>query len=173
MPALLDPKNDYVFKRLFADDPDLAVALINDLRPDLPLITWVDVLNPSINASELSGKGIVLDVRARCADGHQYNIEMQVQVQRQPDWGSRSVFYLARLFSQQLAAGAEYRATPDAIGIHLLDFDLFTANDLERTQALWRFEMRDASQPGVVLGSELQLNVLELRKANRLGLLHE
>ena len=33
-------------------------------------------------ATELSGKGVVLDVRARYVDGHQYNIEMQVQRQR-------------------------------------------------------------------------------------------
>ena len=33
-------------------------------------------------ATELSGKGVVLEVRARYVDGHQYNIEMQVQRQR-------------------------------------------------------------------------------------------
>lgn len=49
MPDLLDPRNDYVFKRLFAEAPDLLVALINDLRPDLPDITAVAVLNPHID----------------------------------------------------------------------------------------------------------------------------
>lgn len=29
---LLDPKHDYVFKRLFGEAPALLVALINDLR---------------------------------------------------------------------------------------------------------------------------------------------
>lgn len=77
--ALLDPKNDYVFKRLFAEAPDLLLALINDLRPDLPPITSVEVLNPNIEAGELSGKYIILDVLARDADGHQYNVEMQVR----------------------------------------------------------------------------------------------
>tara|TARA_R110002110_G_scaffold413231_1_gene640310 strand:- start:55 stop:966 length:912 start_codon:yes stop_codon:yes gene_type:complete len=167
MVALLDPKNDYVFKRLFAGDPELTVALINDLRPGLPPVASVEILNPVISASELTGKGIVLDVRARCVDGHQYNIEMQVQ--RQLDWGSRSLFYLARLLSQQLSAGEEYQAVASAIGIHLLDFDLFTGSMAERGQALWRFEMRDATQPDVTLGSELQLTVIELKKADRLG----
>jgi hypothetical protein len=51
----------------------------------------------------------------------------------------------------------------------LLDFDLFTGTKAEREQALWRFEMRDAAQPDVVLGSELQLTVIELKKADRLG----
>ena len=41
MAALLDPKNDYVFKRLFAADPELTVALINDLRPDVPRVESV------------------------------------------------------------------------------------------------------------------------------------
>ena len=165
--TLLDPKNDYVFKRLFAGDPELTVALINDLRPDLPQVLSVEILNPNIEAAELTGKGVVLDVRARCVDGHQYNIEMQVQ--RQRDWGARSLFYLARLLSQQLDAGEEYRAVSNAIGIHLLDFDLFVSSSAQRQQALWRFEMRDANLPDVLLGSELQLTVIELRKADRLG----
>ena len=61
MVALLDPKNDYVFKRLFASDPELTVALINDLRPGLPRVEWVEIPNPTIEAAELTGKGIVLD----------------------------------------------------------------------------------------------------------------
>ena len=48
MVTLLDPKNDYVFKRLFAGDPDLTLALINDLRPDLPRVVSVEILNPTI-----------------------------------------------------------------------------------------------------------------------------
>ena len=63
--TLLDPTNDYVFKRLFAENPDLLVALINDLRPDLPAITRVDITNPNIEPSELAGKYIILDVLAR------------------------------------------------------------------------------------------------------------
>ena len=32
MTDLLDPKNDFVFKRVFADEPELLVALINAVR---------------------------------------------------------------------------------------------------------------------------------------------
>lgn len=100
---LLDPKNDYVFKRLFAEAPDLLLALINDLRPDLPPVTSVEVLNPNIEAGELSGKYIILDVLARDAQGHQYNVEMQVR--RYNAWGQRSLYYLARMLSDQLMPG--------------------------------------------------------------------
>lgn len=163
---LLDPKNDYVFKRVFGEDPALLVALINDLRPDLPEIQSVEILNPGINAEELRGKYIVLDVLARDADGHAYNVE--IQVRRYGAWHQRALYYLARMLASQLDAGEDYDQLRAAVGIHLLDFDLFTETPEQREQALWRFEMRDAHQPEVTLGNRLQLTLIELKKADRL-----
>jgi predicted transposase/invertase (TIGR01784 family) len=166
--ALLDPKNDYVFKRLFGEAPTLLVSLINDLRPDLPEIRAVEILNPGINAEELRGKYIILDLLARDAPGHAYNIE--IQVRRYGAWGARALYYLARMLAQQLEQGEEYAHLRAAVGIHLMDFDLFTATPAQCAQAQWRFEMRDARQPSVTLGNRLQLNLIELKKADRLGL---
>ncbi|WP_338018723.1 hypothetical protein [Ectothiorhodospira variabilis] len=42
---------------------------------------------------------------------------------------------------------------PASVGLHLLDFDLFTHSEAERRQAVWRFEMRDETQPEVTLGN--------------------
>ena len=168
MSTLLDPTNDFVFKRLFAGAPELLVHLINDLRPDLPDIAAVEVLNPTIEPDELTGKYIVLDVLARDGEGHCYNIE--VQVRRYGAWHQRGLFYLARTLGQQLGSGEDYGELRASVGIHLLDFDLFTENEAQREQAVWRFEMRDECQPEVSLGNILQMNLIELNKADRLGL---
>ena len=168
MSDLLDPTNDYVFKRLFAEAPDLLVDLINDLRPDLPDITSVDILNPNIEASELTGKYIILDVLARDGDGQCYNVE--IQVRRYGAWHKRGLFYLARTLGTQLSTGEDYQELRASVGLHLLDFDLFTATENERQQAMWRFEMRDETQPAISLGNILQMNLIELNKADRLGL---
>jgi hypothetical protein len=62
--SLLDPKNDFVFKKLFADAPDLLAALINAVRPDETPITVVVVLNPRCSRGQVShyrekaGKGV-------------------------------------------------------------------------------------------------------------------
>ncbi|EIC23709.1 Rpn family recombination-promoting nuclease/putative transposase [Thiorhodovibrio frisius] len=168
MRELLDPTNDYVFKRLFAEAPELLVALINDLRPDFPDITSVEILNPNIEPSDLTGKYIILDVLARDTEGHCYNVE--IQVRRYGAWHKRGLFYLARTLGGQLSAGEDYQELRASVGLHLLDFDLFIANDAERQQALWRFEMRDERQPNVSLGNILQMNLIELKKADRLGL---
>jgi hypothetical protein len=89
--GLLDPKDDDVFKRVFGEAPELVVTLINDLRPDLPEIRDVEVINPGIRAEELSGKYIILDVLARDAAGHRYDVE--IQVRRYGAWHRRGLHY--------------------------------------------------------------------------------
>ena len=166
--SLLDPKNDYIFKRIFTEHPDALVHLINDLRPDLPTIAEVEILNPTITPEEMTGKSIVLDVLAQDSDGNRYNIEMQVR--RYNEWGKRSAYYLAKMLTDQLSAGDDYTELNAVIGIHLLDFDLYTADTAQQNQAVWRFELRDEQQPDVKLGNDFQLNLIEMKKADRLGL---
>jgi predicted transposase/invertase (TIGR01784 family) len=127
MAELLNPTNDYVFKRLFSDSPD---------------------------------------VLAKDEQGGQYNIE--IQVYRFHNWYQRSLYYLSRMMATQLKSGIDYNRVGANVGVHLLDFDLFTTTDSERAQASWCFEMRDATQPQVSMGNLLQLNLLELAKASRL-----
>ncbi len=119
----------------------------------------------TIEPSELSGKYIVLDVLARDSDSHCYNVE--IQVRRYGAWHKRGLFYLARTLGNQLGIGEDYQELRAAVGLHLLDFDLFSATEAERAQAIWRFEMRDERQPGVTLGNVLQMNLVELNKADR------
>lgn len=43
-------------------------------------------------------------------------------------------------------------------------------NGVSEALTIWRFEMRDGLQPDVSLGDTLQLNLIEMKKADRLGL---
>ena len=47
--TLLDPRNDYVFKRLFAASPELLADLINAVRSEEPAVEVIEVLNPRID----------------------------------------------------------------------------------------------------------------------------
>ena len=167
MAELLNPTNDYVFKRLFSESPDVLASLINDLRPQAPPIGGLVIVNPEILPHDIEGKLIRLDVLAKDEQGGQYNIE--IQVYRFQNWYQRSLYYLSRMMATQLKSGIDYNRVGANVGVHLLDFDLFTTTDSERAQASWCFEMRDATQPQVSMGNLLQLNLLELAKASRLG----
>ena len=159
MQGLLDPKNDFVFKKLFVGAPDLLADLINAVRSEEAPIEIVDILNPRIEPEDLSGKCIVLDVLASDSRGQMFNIEMQLRVLAM--WLERSLYYLAGAYVDQLKRGGDYATLKPVIGISLLDFDLFTG-----THAHWRFRLRDDSQSNVAL-EHLQLHVLELRKLDR------
>lgn len=95
---------------------------------------------------------------------------VEIQVRRYGAWHKRGLLYLARTLGGQLDAGEAYQELRASVGLHLLDFDLFDATDSARQQAVWRFEMRDERQPAVTLGNILQMNLIELKKADRLGL---
>ena len=163
---LLDPKNDFVFKKLFAQAPALLAELINAVRSTSPPVQVLEVLNPVITPEELTGKFIVLDVLAEDAAGRRYNIEMQAR--RDPDWRARSLYYLARMLGQQLNRGDDYTQLKSVIGIYLLDFDLNEGLH-EQRQAVWCYELRDRLGSDSVLSDEVELNFIELRKADRLA----
>lgn len=160
--TLLDPRNDFVFKRLFVKSLPLLADLINAVRVGEPPVTVITVLNPQIAATELKGKYIELDILAKDKDGQLFNIEMQMS--RREKWSARSMVYMAKTLGTQLKAGVDYAKLKPVIGIHLLVYDLFP----EQEQAIWCFEMRDRINPAVRLGSELQLYIVELPKSDRL-----
>jgi len=175
---LLDPKNDYVFKRLFTQAPELLVSLINAIRDREPPIASLEILNPSIDPQTLCGKHIVLDVLAVDVEGRRFNVEMQVQ--RHRAWGSRSLYYLAKLLSGQLKSGEGYESLRPVVGIHIMDFDYFKeqavihgaeqpkgSDPLATEQYVWCFALCDRDQPQITMGEELQLHFLELPKALR------
>jgi len=163
MTDLLDPKLDVVFKMQFAEKVDLLIDLINAVRSDAPPVMALEIRNPQITAEELEGKHIVLDILAQDAIGAYYNVEMQTN--RHAGWQARSVYYLARALSAQLDAGEGYARLQPVVGVHLLDFDLFPT---EPDVALWTFEMRARQRHRVLLDDSMELNVIELPKADRL-----
>jgi hypothetical protein len=154
------------------------VSLINAIRDREPPIASLEILNPSIDPQTLSGKHIVLDVLAVDVEGRRFNVEMQVQ--RHRAWGSRSLYYLAKLLSGQLKSGEGYESLRPVVGIHIMDFDYFKeqavihgpeqpngSEPLATEQYVWCFALRDRDQPQITMGEELQLHFLELPKALR------
>jgi hypothetical protein len=63
MADLLETRNDFVFKRIFADEPELLVALINAVRFRAPPIAGLKARNPAIDPAALQGKYVILAFR--------------------------------------------------------------------------------------------------------------
>lgn len=101
MPALLTPKLDFVFKLLFASDPEILLSLVNSVLayPEHLRIAQLEVKNPAILPEELTEKFIILDILAIDERRQQYDIEMQVQ--RYAAYPERALYYLSRLYGKR------------------------------------------------------------------------
>ncbi len=165
---LLDPRNDYVFKRIFASRINLLNDLVNVVRGDAAPLILTEVLNPNILPEDITGKEIILDILA--VDDQGRNVDVEVQVTGRHHYPARVLYYAARTFVDQLAEGQNYGKLRSVVGVHVLDFSLFKeAGDRDRAQ--WRFAMASCHQPQKLLDTQLELNFLELTKLkDRLGL---
>jgi predicted transposase/invertase (TIGR01784 family) len=158
---LLDPRNDYVFKRIFASHIDLLNDLVNVIRGDAEPLRLTQVLNPDILPEDITGKEIILDILAVDSQGRTVDVEVQVSGRRH--YPARVLYYAARAFVEQLAEGEDYSKLRSVIGVHILDFSLFKEAE-DRDQAQWRFCMLTHHEPRRALDTQLELNFLELPK---------
>jgi predicted transposase/invertase (TIGR01784 family) len=164
MKPLLSPKNDFVFKKLFASDAEILTDLINHVlgRSGPDRIVSVDILNPEIPPEEIEKKFIVLDIRATDETGREFDIEMQVR--RYEDYPKRTLYYLCRMYGGQLGAGEPYATLHPVVGIHFLDYALFPDGPDFR----YHFSFRDVRHPNLSLTDDLSLHVFELPGIERL-----
>jgi len=163
---LLTPKSDLVFKLLFTADKDILVNLINSVLnlPEERLITSAEIKNPGILPDEITKKFIILDIRAADNMGSCYNIEMQVQ--KYESYPKRTLFYISRMYADQLKSGDDYGSLVPVIGIHFLDYTLFPGNP----DFHFHFYMRDIRYPYLVLADDLSVHIFELSKADKSGI---
>lgn len=146
----LNRLNDYFFKRLMGDDKrsDLTLRFLNLIlnRTEENAFKKVEFLNPEYNPLTKDGKLAILDIKASVDDKTFVNIELQVS--RQNYMPKRSMFYISRMFSEQMVNG-----------INLLDFILF--DDIDAWHNVARFRLDDTDK---ILTDCMSLHFLELPK---------
>jgi predicted transposase/invertase (TIGR01784 family) len=118
------PKIDLVFRKLFGDEEskDILLSLINGVI-ETPLLTDLTIKNPYSLAANVGDKTNILDIKAVDQDGVWYDIEMQVGELGM--YGKRALYYLSKMYVDQLTEGVDYSTLNKTIGIHLIDFDYF------------------------------------------------
>lgn len=163
MNHLLTPKLDLVFKLLFTKNIAILIDLLNAVLnlPAAQSISQVTVKNPTILPEEITNKFIILDIYAVDNHGDQYDIEMQAQ--KYPAYPERSVYYLCKLYANQLDAGEFYEQLQPVIGIHFLNYEAFP----EYSEFHLCFELRERRHHNLRLTDDFVLHFLELPKLEK------
>ncbi|MCW5872094.1 MAG: Rpn family recombination-promoting nuclease/putative transposase [Candidatus Eremiobacteraeota bacterium] len=156
--------NDIIFKIVFGSPKNerLLRSLLNailELEGE-DKIVQLSLLANDVGKAYHDEKGAILDVRARDGHNRQYNIE--VQLKEQTSYIQRSLFYLSKLYSEQLERGRKYGDLRRTVAISILEFPLFP--DLAGLHTRFRF---CDPRHNLELSDILEIHYLELSKFRR------
>ncbi|MDR3224654.1 MAG: Rpn family recombination-promoting nuclease/putative transposase [Holosporales bacterium] len=159
----LTPKNDVIFKMIFADPKHTRVLVhfLNSVIKQEPPIRSIEIQKTELIPEYADKKGIRLDIVATTNTGEIVNIEMQKK--NEGDMAARSLFYWSKLFSAQLIVGGEFSELKRTISINILDFTMFqAAYDYGNGISIAKNEGRDE---GLAEGEAIGLEKGKLEKA--------
>ncbi len=162
--TLLSPRLDIIFIKLFSEDTELLVNLINSVLelPEDRRILSVEVRTPILLPEAVTKKFNILDVRAEDNNGNKYDIEMQVQ--KYAAYPKRALFYVCRLYVSEMKPGEDYDVLKPTIGIHFLNYEQFP----DHPDFHYHFEMKDIRYPDLRLTDDISLRIFELPKLEKL-----
>ena len=117
------PTVDVCFKKLMSN-PAVRKGFISSLLGVDPETIRETTLLPTILPQDYPDDKLgILDVRIRMDDGRQIDMEMQVAYFEY--WDERILFYLSKIFTDQLKKGDPYENLKQCIHVSILDFTRF------------------------------------------------
>ncbi|MDR1463574.1 MAG: Rpn family recombination-promoting nuclease/putative transposase, partial [Azoarcus sp.] len=159
----LSPRNDIVFKMLFGDarNVDILTAFL-EAALDLPPEDYeeVTIVDPHLARENPKDKLGILDVKVRTPSGKIIDIEIQLSDQAQ--MRARIVYYLARMVTEQIGEGDDYRKIERSICILVTDYVLVSENRNYHN----RYQLHDPGT-GSCFTDLLEVDTLELPKLPR------
>ncbi len=134
--ALLPPKMDFVFKRIFGNEnhPNVLISFLNAVLNPVDPIQSVVLKDTTIEKSHLEDKYSRLDVKAITNKGEHINIE--IQLKDEYNIIKRSLYYWSKLYEGQLENGENYQKLSRTICINLLDFNLLNHSNFHSVYRL-------------------------------------
>ena len=152
-------KADFVFKELFAHEKVRKQFLSDVLEIPMELIKSVRMANPFLRKTFRRQKQGIMDIVLVLNDDTKIDIEMQVY--RQEHYIQRKLYYLARMYTDDLMIGERYKKLRRCISISLVDFELLP--DTEEYHNIYLLR----NEAGKELTDLWEIHIIELGKSLR------
>ena len=154
-------KIDIIFKRVFgnANNEEIIAAFISDML-DIPRnrITKIEIKNVELPPEELDQKFSRLDLNL-FVDGRKINIEMQVN--KEAAYKERTLFYWAKLYSDDLDSGEDYSKLSQTICVNIINFNLF---DCDNYHSHFMLKEKERDE---IMSDKLAIHFFELKKVGK------
>ena len=140
--GLLDPKVDFVFKNIFGSEkhPERLMSFLNAILKPIKKITKVEIKGTDIGKKIIEDKYSRLDVKATTSNNEIINVEIQLNffenetrlsLSKRPCqikdlecllMIKRSMYYLSKMYEEQLGEGEDYSKIKRTVCINILNF---------------------------------------------------
>lgn len=120
---LMKPKIDFAFKEIMNDEKARIGFLSAVLHLEPETIKSTRILNPYLRQTHEDDKLGILDVRVLMNDDTE--IDTEIQLSELKIWADRSLFYAAKMYTDQIKPGQKYTVFKKCVSISILDFVLF------------------------------------------------
>ena len=157
---IMKPKVDFCFKELM-EEPEVRrgfISAVLGIRPEE--IIQTTLLPTHLRKESQEEKLGILDVRVLLNGDIQINMEMQVAPFEL--WAERSLFYLGKMYIDQIKEGEDYDVLKKCIHIGILDFVMFQEDE----EFYSRFHIWE-DQRHRKYTDKLEVHILELPKLDR------
>ena len=162
---LLDPKNDYTFKRIFGymGNEEITKSLITAIVDNIE-ITHIKLDLKEITPQDLKDEKFgILDIRAEINHSIQTNIEMQMIDKK--DIENRIIFYWSKLYSESIKLGKNYIDAKRTIIILFVNYEIKGLEKIKKYLSKWH--IREDEYCEMILTNNLEIYIIELPKCER------
>ncbi len=151
-------KLDIIFKRMFGDakNEKIIIAFLSDLL-EIPRerIKKITIENVELVPEYMEQKFSRLDLKMYLDDSV---VNIELQVNREPYFNDRTLFYWSKIYSDELKAGEEYGELRQTICINIINFNQFACEDYHSHFKVMETERHE------VLSDKFAIHFFELRK---------
>ena len=167
LPEIVKPKLDIIFKRIFGDvkNKEIVMRFLSDLL-EIPRESMKDIHfeNVDLSPKYLDLKFSRLDLKIELKDVNDFNdkiINVEMQVNSEPAFRERTLYYWSKMYSEELKSGQEYDLLKQTICINIINFNLF---DSLEYQSHFQILEKDRHE---LLTDKFQIYFFELRKLKK------
>ena len=151
------PTNDFCFKELM-QNPKIRKGFIAGILKKTPEEITETILLPAETRRDYADEKLsILDVKVLLADGTRMDLEMQVAYFG--SWDKRVLFYLSKLYTEQIQKGDDYEKLKKCIHVGVLNFIRFP----ESEECYHKINLCNCKS-GEIYTDLLELHILELPK---------
>ena len=158
---LLNPKLDYVFKRIFGRQGNESItknflsAILNQNITDIILEE-----NTILPKDMLDDKVGILDVKAKI-DGS-INCDIEMQIVNKKNIEKRILFYCSKMYVQSIKSGKDYLELEKSIAILITDYEIPSLKEIKKYVSKWN--LREEDYGNLILTDAIEIVIIELPK---------